>query len=321
MMPGYSIGDYFVSYGLSLAPMAGITDISFRSLAKDYGAALTISEMISAKGLYYKDKKTQLLSARAENEDLYAVQIFGSDPQIMAYAAGYFNEIFPQGLIIDINMGCPMPKITGNGEGSALMKDPALCARIVKAVSEASKAPVTVKMRTGWDADALNAVKVAAACEENGAKAVCVHGRTREQLYRPPIDTETIKEVKAALTIPVVANGGVYSGRDALELLEKTGCDGVAIAQGAMGNPFIFEECIAAFEGKSYKRPEKEEIISVAKRHVSMLCKDKGEYIGVREARKHLGWYIKGFSGAAEARKNINFAEKEETLYDILEKI
>ncbi|MBQ9692246.1 MAG: tRNA dihydrouridine synthase DusB [Clostridia bacterium] len=320
-MPRFGIGDFEIKNGLVLAPMAGITDKTFRSIAKEYGADLTVSEMISAKGVYYKDKKTKLLSERAANEDVYAIQIFGSDPEIMAFAAKVFEEEQKSGLIIDINMGCPMPKITGNGEGSALMKDPKLCGRIVKAVSEAVKAPVTVKIRAGWDQSSLNAAEVAAECEANGAKAVCVHGRTREQLYRPPVDKSIIKEVKKALTIPVIANGGCYSGRDAAELLAETGCDGVALAQGAMGNPFIFEECIAEFNGRAYRKPEKDEIIAMASRHVRMLCLDKGEYIGVRESRKHLGWYIKGFAGSAEARKMINMAEKEEELQEILQKL
>ncbi len=320
-MPSFDIGNIHIKNGLVLAPMAGVTDKSFRSLAKTYGASLTVSEMISAKGVYYKDKKTKLLSDRAENEDVYAIQIFGSEPEIMAFAARYFETEQPQGLIIDINMGCPMPKITGNGEGSALMKDPALCGRIVKAVSEAVKAPVTVKIRTGWDENSLNAVRVAAICEENGAKAVCVHGRTREQMYRPPVDKETIKAVKKALTVPVIANGGCYCAQDAVELLSETGCDGVAIAQGAMGNPFIFAECQAMFEGKPYERPSVHDVLDVAEQHIRMLCEDKGEYIGVREARKHLGWYIKGLAGSAEARKYINEAENAEKLYEILQKL
>ncbi len=320
-MPSFKIGNYEIKNGLVLAPMAGVTDKTFRSLAKEYGAGLTVSEMISAKGVYYKDKKTRMLSERAQNEDVYAIQIFGSDPEIMAFAAKYFEDEQGDGLIIDVNMGCPMPKITGNGEGSALMKDPKLCGRIVKAITSAVKAPVTVKIRSGWDSSTLNAVQVASECEENGAKAVCVHGRTREQLYRPPVDKSIIKEVKKALSIPVIANGGVYSGREALELLAETGCDGVALAQGAMGNPFLFSECAAVFEGKAYSAPEKSEIIALAQRHVRMLCEDKGEYIGVREARKHLGWYIKGFVGSSEARKMINLSEKQDELIEILEKL
>ena len=320
-MPSFKIGNYEIKNGLVLAPMAGVTDKTFRSLAKEYGAGLTVSEMISAKGVYYKDKKTRMLSERAKNEDVYAIQIFGSDPEIMALAAKYFEDEQGDGLIIDINMGCPMPKITGNGEGSALMKDPKLCGRIVKTVTEAVKAPVTVKIRAGWDASSLNAVQVASECEENGAKAVCVHGRTREQLYRPPVDKSIIKEVKKALKIPVIANGGCYRGRDAFELLAETGCDGVALAQGAMGNPFLFSECAAVFEGRAYNVPEKREVIALAQRHVRMLCEDKGEYIGVREARKHLGWYIKGFVGSSEARKMINLSEKQDELLQILEKL
>ena len=317
-MPSFKIGNVEIKNGLVLAPMAGITDKSFRTLAREFGAGLTVSEMISAKGVYYKDKKTELLAEPAFGESPYALQIFGSDPEIMAYSAGKLIERFPEISVIDVNMGCPMPKITGNGEGSSLMKDPALAGRIVRALTDALNVPVTVKMRTGWDSTCLNAPYLAAVCEQSGASAIAVHGRTREQLYAPPVDTETIKLVKAAVGVPVIANGGVYSGADALKLLEKTGCDGLMVGQGAMGNPFIFTEISCAMQGKTYLRPETEEVISLAARHVGMLIEDKGEYIGVREARKHLGWYIKGLRGASEARAKINVSETKEQLLTVL---
>lgn len=314
----FSIGNLLIENGTVLAPMAGVTDLSFRALCKRYGASLTVSEMISAKGVYYKDKKTAALASSHPSEDNFALQIFGSDPKIMADAAKSLLTINPAIGIFDINMGCPMPKITSNGDGCSLMRDPQLAGRIVKALKDATSAPVTVKMRTGWDKASINAPLVARICEENGADAICVHGRTREQLYRPPVDVETIKKVKEAVNIPVIANGGVYTAEDALRLLDATGCNGVAIGQGAMGNPFIFRECVAAFNGARCNSPETDEILSVAAEHVQMLCADKGEYIGVREARKHLSWYIKGLTGAAEARRRINASESAEELLAIL---
>lgn len=313
------IGSVTLSGKFTLAPMAGVTDRAFRSLCARYGASMTVSEMISAKGVYYKDKKTSALAAASPDEQIYAVQIFGSDPEIMAFAAQKLLSIEPATDIFDINMGCPMPKITGNGDGSSLMRDPMLAARTVKAVASATNAPVTVKMRTGWDENSINAPYLAALCEESGASAICIHGRTREQLYRPPVDHETIRTVKQAVSIPVLANGGVYTALDAAELLDKTGCDGVAIGQGAMGNPFIFEECNAMINGQSYRAPEKDEVIAVAKDHIKALCTDKGEYLGVREARKHLGWYVKGMTGAAEARRQINSAESLDALFCALD--
>lgn len=305
-------------HGLVLAPMAGVTDISFRTLAKEYGAELTVSEMISAKGVYYKDKKTAALAASHKSESPFSLQLFGSEPEIMAYAAAKLREINPDISVIDINMGCPMPKITGNGEGSALMKNPALAAKIVRTLSDSCKLPVTVKMRTGWDNDSINAPYLAALCEENGAAAICIHGRTRMQLYRPPVDRDTIRQVKKAVSIPVIANGGIYNASDAVSMLAETGCDGIAVGQGALGRPWIFKEIQYAADGKNYTPPETDEILSVAARHISLLCADKGEYIGTREARKHLGWYIKGLPGAAEARNKINQADSSETLYEIL---
>ena len=314
----FKIGDIEIANGTVLAPMAGVTDVSFRKLCSRYGASLTVSEMISAKGVYYKDKKTAALAASFDGEHPYAVQIFGSDPEIMAIAAKELLSINPAIDIFDINMGCPMPKITGNGDGSSLMRDPMLAGEIVKAVSSATIAPVTVKMRTGWDSEHINAPKLAEICQENGAKAICVHGRTREQLYRPPVDTETIRNVKASVSVPVIANGGVYTAVDAVKLIEATGCDGIAVGQGAMGNPFIFSEIAAAFQNEPFIAPVTDEMLKIASEHVRLLCIDKGEYIGVREARKHLGWYIKGLPGAAEARRSINSATTEAELYEIL---
>ncbi len=305
---------------LMLAPMAGVTDMTFRKLCVEQGAEGTVSEMISAKGLYYKDKKTAELAKSDESENCFFLQLFGSEPEIVAYSAKKVCEMNPNIKAVDINMGCPMPKITGNGEGSALMKAPELAGRIVKAVADCG-INVTVKMRTGWDSASLNAPELAKICEQSGAKMICVHGRTKEQLYRPPVDTEAIKKVKKSVGIPVIANGGIYSGADALRLLEVTGCDGVAVGQGSMGNPWIFKEILYSMDGKSYTRPEREEVLTMAWRHVKMLCADKGEYIGVRESRKHLGWYIKGLAGASEARGKINTAQSMDEIKEILDRM
>ncbi len=302
---------------LILAPMAGVTDISFRKLCTEQGADCTVSEMISAKGLYYNDRKTAELAKSDESEKCFFLQLFGSEPDIVAHSAKKVVRMNPSIKAIDINMGCPMPKITGNGEGSALMRDPELAGRIVRAVADTGL-NVTVKMRTGWDKNSINAPLLARVCEENGAKMICVHGRTKEQLYTPPIDPITIREVKRSVKIPVIANGGIYSGEDAMRLLDATGCDGVAVGQGAMGNPWIFAEILSVMDGKPYSRPELDELLAMALRHVKMLCADKGDYIGIRESRKHLGWYIKGLSGSAEARGKINTATSYEELEEIL---
>ncbi len=312
------IGNKNIGNGAILAPMAGITDITFRTLCKRFGASLTVSEMISAKGVYYGDKKTAALAASDISEQPFSVQLFGSEPEIMAYAAKKLMQINPNIDIFDINMGCPMPKITSNGEGSALMKNPTLAGKVVLALRDATSAPVTVKMRTGWDKNSINAPYLAQVCEANGASAICIHGRTREQLYAPPVDLQTIKAVKKAVKIPVIANGGIYSGEQAMRLLNETGCDAVAIGQGAMGNPFIFAQYLAALENRPFIAPTSREIIDLACEHVALLCADKGEYTGVRESRKHLGWYIKGMQGAAEARRQINAAQTKDELLCIL---
>lgn len=315
----FKIGNVTVPDGAILAPMAGITDRTYRKICKSFGCALTVSEMISAKGVYYGDKKTVTLADSSENENPYSLQIFGSEPEIMAIAAQKLLEINPKINIFDINMGCPMPKITNNGEGSALMKNPQLAGRVVRAVVDAVSVPVSVKMRIGWDKNSINAVYFAQVLEANGASAICVHGRTREQLYAPPVLYNVIRDVKSAVKIPVIANGGIYSGEDAIALLDRTGCEAVAIGQGAMGNPFIFEECLMAFRNQPYVAPVSEEILKIAAEHVRLLCKDKGDYIGVREARKHLGWYIKGMPGATEARRKINASESVDELLSILD--
>lgn len=311
---------------LVLAPMAGITDHTFRMLCHEQGADYTVSEMISAKALCYRDLKTASLAQIRKGEGPTALQLFGAQPQIMAEAAamleegsytGCISEVSP--VAIDINMGCPMRKITGNGEGSALMKKPELIYDIVKAVSGAVKLPVTVKIRTGWDSEHVNAVECALAAVEGGAKAIAVHGRTREQLYRPPVDYATVAAVKNAVKVPVVANGGIASGEDAIRVLKETGCDGLMIGQAAEGNPWIFAELTAAMKGLPYTPPTVEERLNMGARQVRMLVADKGEFVGVREARRPLAHYSHGMRGSAAFRVAVNAAEDEATLLRLIE--
>lgn len=318
------IGNVELNHGLFLAPLAGVSDRAFRSVCRKFGAECTVSEMISAKGLHYNDTKTAILAAFSEDEAPFFVQIFGSDPEIMAESAKKLatnnykacqNTCYPMG--IDINMGCPVPKIAGNGDGSALMKNPKLAGEIVKAVSAVVDIPVTVKIRSGWDDEHINAVEVAKIVEENGAKAICVHGRTKAQMYRDPVNIDIIKSVKESVNIPVIANGGINTADDAKRMLEYTGCDGLMIARGAMGNPFLFEEITAYLEGRAYSVPNMEERMKVAMEHIRLMIDYKGEYTGVMEARKHLAWYIQGQKGAASAREKVNHA----STLDDLEKI
>lgn len=289
-----------------LAPLAGISDKTMRRLCKEYGADFTVTEMISAKAVYYKDKKTFALASIDRGEHPCAIQLFGSEPEVMAYAAERMLEFSPDA--IDINMGCPVGKIVSNGEGSALMKSPELAGRITEAVKKAVNVPVSVKFRLGFDEEHINCVEFAKILEESGANALCVHGRTKAQMYSGKANWDMIAKVKESVHIPVFANGDVFTPEDCVRILKTTGCDGVAIARGALGNPFIFKQIKELINTGSYTAVSDSERLSLAIRHVTMLVKDKGEYIGVREARKHLGWYTKGIYGSAEARERINAA-------------
>lgn len=284
-----------------LAPMAGVTDRAFRELCMGYGAAYCVSEMASAKALVLSDRKTASLLAISPDERPMALQLFGYEPDIMAEAARMAEEFHPAA--IDINMGCPAPKIANNHSGSALMKDPALCGRIVEAIAKAVDLPVTVKIRKGWDAAHVNAVEVARICEASGAQMIAVHGRTREQMYAPPADWEIIAAVKQAVRIPVIGNGDIYTARDAMNMLEQTGCDLVMVGRGALGNPWIFREINAQYDlERPVSPPGLYERLSVMNRHIERLCAYKGEIIGMREARKHTAWYMRGLRGAARLR-------------------
>lgn len=313
------IGNVSLKNNIILAPMAGVSDLPFRLLCQKEGAGMTCMEMISAKAVLYNNKNTESLLAIHPDEECVSLQLFGSDPAIMAEIAKRIEE--RPFKILDINMGCPVPKIVNNHEGSALMKNPELVYDIVRAISEAISKPVTVKIRKGFDEDHVNAVEVARAAEAGGAKAVAVHGRTREQYYSGAADWSIIKAVKEAVNIPVIGNGDIKCGADAKRMLEETGCDGVMVGRAAEGNPFIFREITAFMEGREYTAPTLREIKETVLLHADMQLEYKGEFIGIREMRKHLSWYLKGFEGASALRKRINEMETFEELKEIINNI
>ncbi|MGE9881787.1 tRNA dihydrouridine synthase DusB [Lachnospiraceae bacterium HCP28S3_F9] len=300
-----------------LAPMAGVTDLPFRLLCKEQGAGLLCMEMISAKALQYKNKNTKALLAIHPKEYPVSLQLFGSDPKIISEQAKRIEELPFQ--ILDINMGCPVPKVVKNGEGSALMKNPKLVYEIVYQTARAIQKPVTVKIRKGFDDTCINAVEIAKIIEEAGGAAVAVHGRTREQYYSGKADWEIIRQVKEAVSIPVIGNGDVTSGEKALEMRERTGCDGVMIGRGAQGNPWIFHELLEYDRtGKLPPRPSKEQIKETMLRHARLQLEFKGEYLGIREMRKHVAWYTKGMEGSAKLRDDINKVESYAELETLL---
>ena len=297
--------------------MAGVTDLPFRILCKEMGCGLVYSEMVSAKGILYDNKNTTELLEIDPKERPVAVQLFGSDPEILGAMAKKIEQ-YPID-IIDVNMGCPAPKIVKNGEGSCLMKTPELVGKIVKSLVESQSKPVTIKFRKGFDDDHINAVEIAKIAEANGASAVAVHGRTREQYYSGKADWDIIKQVKEAVNIPVIGNGDVFTPQDAKNLLEHTGCDAIMVGRGAQGNPWIFKRILHYLNtGELLPEPTAEERVEKALRHAQMLIDYKGEYIGVREMRKHMAWYMKGMPGAAELRGKLNYAENRAELESLL---
>lgn len=329
------IGKAELKHGIMLAPMAGATDYAFRKVCREFGAEYLVSEMVCAKALCYEQKikksltaspsKTAPLAAIREGELPMAVQIFGSEPQFMAEAARMISENSYRGTTsvhtptaIDINMGCPVAKVVSNGEGSALLKNPKLAAEIVRAVRGAVDIPVTVKIRIGWDKNSINAVEMAKYLEDAGASLICVHGRTREQQYAPSADWSHIADVKSAVSVPVIGNGDIFEPRDALKMLRETGCDGVMIGRGALGNPWIFENTVNLFEGRKERKIPQNEVIDVALSHLKLMIETKGARAGIAESRKHLGWYMKGIRGAAELRNRINCAESLPEIEEIL---
>lgn len=316
-MKQLKIGNVLLENSYVLGPMAGVTDLPFRLLCKEQGAGLLCMEMVSAKGIFYNNKNTESLLQIHPEEVPVSLQFFGSDPKIVSEMAKRVEE--RPFSILDINMGCPVPKVVRNGEGSALMKNPKLVYELVSATVKAIKKPVTVKIRKGFDDEHINAVEIAKIIEEAGASAVAVHGRTREQYYSGKADWEIIRQVKEAVSIPVIGNGDVTSGEKAIAMREQTGCDGVMIARGAQGNPWIFSELLEYERtGRLPDRPDVEEIKQTMLRHARLQIEYKGDFTGIREMRKHVAWYTKGLHGAARLRDQINQVESYAELENLL---
>lgn len=309
------IGNVTLPNNIILAPMAGVTDLPFRVLCAEQGAGMVCMEMISAKALSYHNKNTEELLHISEKEGLVSLQLFGSEPELMGEMAKQIEE--RPFAVLDINMGCPVPKIVNNGEGSALMKNPLLAGKIIEAVARSTVKPVTVKIRRGFDDAHENAAEIARIAQESGAAAVTVHGRTREQYYAGEADLTCVRAVKQAVHIPVIGNGDVTDAASAKRMLEETGCDGVMVGRAARGNPWIFTQIARGLADERFEKPDRDEVKSMMLRHAGMLLEEKGEYIGVREMRKHVAWYTAGYPNSAAMRRAVN----EVTNYAALEKL
>lgn len=316
-MSGLTIGNVELENDLILGPMAGVTDLPFRLLCKEQGAGLLCMEMVSAKGIMYNNKNTRFLLTIDERERPVSLQLFGSDPKIISEQAKRIEELPFD--ILDINMGCPVPKVVNNGDGSALMKNPVLAGQIIEQTVRAIQKPVTVKIRKGFDEEHINAVELAHIAQESGAAAIAVHGRTREQYYSGKADWEIIRLVKKAVQIPVIGNGDVQTPQDAVRLREETGCDGVMIARGAKGNPWIFRQILHYEQtGEYLPKPESGEVVEMILRHARMQIEFKGSFTGMREIRKHAAWYTAGYPNSARLRGRINETETYEELAELL---
>lgn len=316
-MPELQIGNVKLENDLILGPMAGVTDLPFRLLCKEQGAGLLCMEMVSAKGIMYNNKNTKFLLTIDERERPVSLQLFGSDADIISEQAKRIEELPFD--ILNINMGCPVPKIVNNGDGSALMKNPLLAGEIIEKTARAIQKPVTVKIRKGFDEEHINAVEMAHIAQESGAAAIAVHGRTREQYYSGKADWEIIRKVKEAVKIPVIGNGDVWTPQDAIDMRKQTGCDGVMIGRGAQGNPWIFKQILHYEQtGELLEKPSPQEVTEMILRHAKMQMEFKGEYTGMREIRKHAAWYTAGYKNSAKLRGKINETETYEELKELL---